>query len=109
VRSAFGSHAKLWLSEFTISSDRKNRAFDYFVSREEQAAWLRKAFRISGLVSYVSGIGWFNLHDEAATISNGLTTGLMTYEGVRKPAFSAYKAALLDGSQPLENCATLTG
>jgi hypothetical protein len=104
VRGAFGPQAKLWLSEYTIASDRPNRALSFFLSREEQAEWLTKAFRIAGSASYVSGLGWFNLHDEPASILDGLTTGLMTYEGERKPAFAAYQAARLDGSQPLVPC-----
>ena len=81
---------KLWLSEFTVSSDRPNRAFSFAVSRKQQARWLKAAYRIARK-PYVSGLGWFNLHDEPVTTPRGLTTGLMTYEGVRKPAFRAYK------------------
>jgi hypothetical protein len=92
VDRAFPGRPKLWLSEFTVSSDRPNRAFNFFVSREEQARWVRSAFRIARK-PYVAGLGWFNLHDEPATQSNGLTTGLMTYEGERKPAFDAYRRA----------------
>ncbi len=32
---------KLWLSEFTISSDRSNHAFNFWVTRRNQARWLR--------------------------------------------------------------------
>jgi hypothetical protein len=42
---------------------------------------------------YVAGLGWFNLHDEPVSVPNGLTTGLMTYEGVRKPAYFSYRRA----------------
>jgi len=82
---------KLWLSEFTVSSDRPNRAFDFFVSRSSQARWLTRAYRIAASQSYIAGLGWFNLYDEPASMPLGLTTGLMTYEGVRKPAFRAYR------------------
>jgi hypothetical protein len=104
VDAAFGAGRKLWLSEFTVSSDRANRALDFFLTRDGQADWLSKAFAIAGSVGYVSGIGWFNLHDEPATILNGLTTGLMTFEGLRKPAFAAYAAARLDGTMPVVAC-----
>jgi len=82
---------RLWLSEFTVSSDRPNRAFGFFVSRSAQARWLTRAYEIAARESYIAGLGWFNLRDEPASSPNGLTTGLMTYEGVRKPAFYAYK------------------
>jgi hypothetical protein len=80
----------LWLSEFTVSSDRANRAFDFWVSRSEQADWLRRAFAIARRVR-ASGFGWFNLYDEPLSVPRGLTTGLMTGEGERKPAYRAYK------------------
>src|SRR3954454_8456982 len=68
---------RLCLSEFTVSSDRPNRAFTLFVSRAEQARWLREAFAIARRVR-AAGLGWFNLYDEPATNPLGLTTGLMT-------------------------------
>jgi hypothetical protein len=83
---------KLWLSEFTVSSDQPNRAFTFAVSRREQARWLRAAFRIARK-SYISGLGWFNLLDEPVGRSGHLTQGLITYEGQRKPAYKAYKRA----------------
>jgi len=82
---------KLWLSEFTVSSDRPNRAFNFSVSRREQARWVTAAFRLANSVDYVSGLGWFDLYDEPATTPKGLTNGLMTYTGTRKPAFRAYQ------------------
>lgn len=104
VRAAFGPQTDLWLSEFSISSDRANRALDFFVSRDQQADWLRKAYALAGSVDYVSGLGWFNLHDEPLSVFKGLTTGLMTYLGERKPAWAAYTEAKLDGSQPTVAC-----
>jgi hypothetical protein len=82
---------RLWLSEFTVSSDRENRAFEFFVSRSAQARWLTRAYDIAAREPYIAGLGWFNLRDEPESMPLGLTTGLMTYEGVRKPAFFAYK------------------
>ena len=81
----------LWLSEFTVSSDRPNRAFTLAVTREEQASWLLGAFDIARRIR-AAGLGWFNLHDEPITNLVGLTTGLMTYEGLPKPAYFAYKS-----------------
>lgn len=85
------SGPRLWLSEFTVSSDHRNRGFTFAVSRSEQAAWLTSAFSISDRLREVAGIGWYNLLDEPVTTANGLTTGLVTWEGKRKPAFYAYK------------------
>ncbi len=80
----------LWLSEFTVSSNRPNRAFDFAVSRPTQARWLRDAFGIAKMVR-ASGFGWFNLQDEPPNVASGLTTGLLTHDGKRKPAYRAYR------------------
>jgi hypothetical protein len=86
------SGPQLWLSEFTVSSDRANRAFNFSVSRPQQALWLRSAFAVARSVPAVSGLGWFNLYDDPASQANGLTTGLLTSSGRPKPAFSAYRS-----------------
>ncbi len=82
---------RLWLSEFTVSSDRDNRAFAFHVSRSSQARWLTRAYAIAAREPYIAGLGWFSLLDEPRSVPRHLTTGLMTYRGVRKPAFYAYK------------------
>jgi hypothetical protein len=92
LRRYFPSHPRLWLSEFSISSDRPTRAFSFFVSRKEQAVWLSAAYKVARQ-PYVAGLGWFNLLDEPPSVANGLTNGLMTYDGKRKPAYAAYRAA----------------
>lgn len=87
---------KLWLSEFTISSDHTNRAFDWFVSRRQQAKWVTAAFNLVNSVNYVAGLGWYDLADENPAAGNGryaLTTGLMTWNLKPKPAFYAYQHA----------------
>jgi hypothetical protein len=84
---------RLWLSEFTISSDRGNHEFGFYVSRSEQARWLRAAYRIARTSPFVASLGWIGLLDEPASQTDGVTTGLMTYEGERKPAYFAYKRA----------------
>jgi len=83
---------RLWLSEFTVSSDHKNVAFDFFVSRQEQAQWLTAAYGIARRNGYVAGLGWFGLVD-GADRRRGHTTGLLTRSGKRKPAFRAYRRA----------------
>lgn len=84
------SGPRLWLSEFTVSSDRPNRAFTFAVSRAEQAHWLQAGFSIARRSRWIAGLGWFNLIDEPA--ANGLTTGLLDRNGVAKPSYYAYRA-----------------
>ncbi|MEX2414329.1 MAG: hypothetical protein WD399_11805, partial [Thermoleophilaceae bacterium] len=102
LRDSLGADVPMWLSEFTVSSDRASWALPFFVSRERQAEWLTRAFAIASSLDHVSGIGWFNLHDGPPP--DGLTTGLMTHAGERKPAFAAYRAAPLAGGAQLPAC-----
>jgi hypothetical protein len=88
-----GGTPKLWLSEFSISSDHTDRAFWFFVSRPVQAKWATAAFKLVDSVNYVAGLGWYELLDEPPTTPGYLTEGLMTFEGTPKPAFYAYQHA----------------
>ena len=83
---------KLWMSEFTVSSRRANRAFTFFVSEATQARWLRDAFRIACRKRYVAGLGWFTLLDEPEA-PGSLTFGLLYPDGRPKPAYFAYRNA----------------
>jgi hypothetical protein len=94
LRRTYHRKIKLWLSEFTISSDHKNRAFDFAVSRQQQASWLTAAYRLVNSVNYVAGLGWYDLVDEPPLpLNQNLTNGLMTYTLRPKPAFYAYEHA----------------
>jgi len=81
---------KLWLSEFSVSSDHANRAFAFYVSRSAQAQWVTAAYKLVNSVSYVAGLGWYQLLDEPSSVPENLTNGLMTATGIPKPAFDAY-------------------
>ncbi len=90
---AFGEYKPLWLSEFSVSADRPNRSFDFWISRTAQAYWLARAFKVAGHAGTVAGLGWFNIEDENAP--NGLTLGLLDTSGNPKPDYAAYKEASL--------------
>jgi polysaccharide biosynthesis protein PslG len=83
---------RLWLSEWTIVSDRPLQLFSgFFVSRREQAIRLKAAYQIAGRTSYVAGLGWFSLLDQAASEGEA-AWGLLQADGKPKPAFQAYKS-----------------
>src|SRR5579864_779557 len=88
----YGHQVPLWLSEFTISSDHATIAFNFSVSRREQARWLTAAFKLVNSVSYVAGLGWFELLDQPPG-SESLTNGLLTWNLKPKPDFYAYQHA----------------
>ncbi len=83
---------KLWISEFTIQADHGSQDFNFFVSQADQAKWVSAAYREANKTDYILGVGWLGLLDEPAAPYNR-TTGLMTYELAKKPAYAAYKAA----------------
>jgi hypothetical protein len=90
-RAAKRKVPRLWLSEWTIVSDRPLDLFSgFFVSRREQAVRLKAAYKILARAPYVAGLGWFTLLDQA-TSEGGAGWGLMDQDGVPKPAFKAYK------------------
>jgi len=89
ARRMYGRPIPLWLSEYTIQSDRGSAVFATFVSRAMQARYLAAAFRIADeLGPAVAGIGWLGLLDEPPAPDSS-NTGLMTYALQRKPAFAA--------------------
>jgi hypothetical protein len=92
IRQVYHRTKPLWLSEWTVSSDRGNRAFNFSVSRAQQARWVTAAFRLVDRAGYVAGLGWYDLLDEAPS-PGSLTTGLMTSDGQPKPAFFSYERA----------------
>lgn len=83
---------RLWLSEFSVSARRSNRAFAFHVSEREQARWLRAACRIASRQRYVAGLGWYTLLDEPEA-PGSLTSGLLDSRGRPKPAYAAYRNA----------------
>ena len=82
---------RLWLSEWTVISDKPSRIFLHFhVSPREQARWLRAAFAIARRTPYVAGMGWFTLLDEPPAPGSA-DWGLLRSDGRPKPAFNAYE------------------
>jgi len=81
---------RLWLSEWTVISDRPSRIFvRFYVTAPEQARWLQAAFAIARRTPYVAGMGWFTLLDEPPAPGSA-DWGLMRSDGTPKPSFAAY-------------------
>ena len=83
---------RLWLSEFSVSARRSNRAFAFHVSERAQARWLTAAYRIAARNRFVAGLGWYTLLDEPES-EGSLTNGLLDATGRPKPAYYAYRRA----------------
>ncbi len=84
---------RLWISEWTIVSDRPLQLFSgFYVSRKAQAQRLNAAFTIAARTPYVAGMGWFTLLDELPGEDEQAGWGLLDAAGNPKPSFFAYKA-----------------
>jgi hypothetical protein len=97
IKKAYGKQKKgrpkrIFVSEWTIQSDHDSGVFAFHVSREQQARYVTKAYAMVRKLKYVDALGWFSLYDYPDTASNP-AWGLITYEGVVKPSFAAYRAA----------------
>lgn len=89
VRRTYRRRVPLWLSEYTIQSDRGSAVFATFVSRPLQAQYLTAGYAIGDeLGAGVAGVGWFALLDEQPA-ADSANWGLLTYALQRKPAFAA--------------------
>jgi hypothetical protein len=91
-----GRRIRLFLSEFTIPTDHANHEFNFWVTRDVQARWLRAALRITRSWSRIYSLGWFALYDEPPNGANGthgddVHRGLLDWLGNRKPAYDVFK------------------
>jgi hypothetical protein len=82
---------RLWLSEFTIQSDRPSRIFRRAVSRASQARWLTQGFKVARESGVVAGLGWFSLVDQLPETADSSHWGLLTTDGKPKASFHAYR------------------
>jgi hypothetical protein len=87
---------RLFLSEFTIPTDHMNHEFNFWVTREVQARWLRAALLITHRWPRIYALGWFALYDEAPNGPNGTTgdevnRGLLEWDGDRKPSYRVFR------------------
>ena len=92
VRKVYGSRARLWLSEFTVLSDKPSREFEHSTSRQGQAEWLSASYKIADSLQSIAGLGWLTLADEPEAAGSA-NWGLLTSSGARKPAYEAYRTA----------------
>ena len=91
-----GKRMRLFLSEFTAPSDHPNYEFNFYVTREVQAKWIRRALRITRRWNRIYTFGWLSLYDEEPNGGGGrhgdeVHRGLLTSDGREKPSYFAYK------------------
>ena len=83
---------KLFLSEYTIPTDKPNHEFNFYATKKTQAEFAAAALKISRRWKRIHTMGWFALLDEAPRPKGDeANRGLMTYQGEKKPSYDAYK------------------
>ncbi len=91
-RGPDGKKLKLWLGEYMIPSDRRNREWGWYVSKKTQASWLSSALRITRRWKRIETLNCLSLYDAPPTKARYEThRGLIDANGKRKPAFRAFQ------------------
>ncbi len=80
---------RLFLSEWGVPTDSRDSEVQFFISRREQAKWIRSAFRIVRSFKRIYTLGWVHPYDIPEL---EITTGLLSSSGHRKPGYYAFRA-----------------
>jgi hypothetical protein len=78
---------RIWITEYGYQTNPPDRAFG--VSWAKQALYLKQAFAIARKNPRIDLMMWFLLRDQKQL--GGWQSGLMTWNGKRKPAFNAFR------------------
>jgi hypothetical protein len=91
-RDSRGRRLRVFLSEWTLPTDHPNHEFNFYVTHEVQASWLRDALRIVRKHRRLHTLGWIGLYDDPPRPGGDeVNRGLIDYQGRRKPAFYAFR------------------
>jgi hypothetical protein len=85
-------HLKILVDEFGWNTEHSAVGWLYYISRQQQAIKLRKAYALASRLPRVDTLCWYQLYD-APPDGQGLnwTSGLRTWNGVKKPAWWAFR------------------
>jgi hypothetical protein len=78
---------RIWITEYGYQTNPPDRAFG--VSWTKQALYLKQAYAIARKNPRIDLMMWFLLRDQKDL--GGWQSGLMTYAGVKKPSFNAFR------------------
>jgi hypothetical protein len=88
-------HLKIFVDEFGWNTEHEAFGWLYYVPRKKQAADLPKAYKIAARFGRVDTMCWYQLYDAPPKRGSGQwlnwTSGLRTWDGVRKPSWWAFK------------------
>jgi hypothetical protein len=87
-----GAKIPIFISELCLPTDHANWEFNIFLTRKKQAQWLTDALKVSRSWPRIVTLGYLSLYDPPVRPANDQAeVGLITREGVRKPAFKAFR------------------
>jgi hypothetical protein len=91
-RNARGRPLRVFISEFVLPTDHVSHDFNFWLSLDTQAKWLRRALRIARRFHRIYTLGYLGLYDDPPR-PDGLEVnrGLIDYFGRKKPAYDAFK------------------
>jgi hypothetical protein len=85
---------KIFVDEFGWNTEHEALGWLYYVPRKKQAADLRKAYALAARFGRVDTMCWYQLYDAPPDRNStqwlNWTSGLRTWDGVRKPAWRAF-------------------
>jgi hypothetical protein len=88
-------HLKIFVDEFGWNTEHEALGWLYYVPPKKQAADLRKAYALAAKNRRVDTMCWYLLYDDPPQREGeswlNWTSGLRTWKGVRKPAWSAFR------------------
>ena len=92
LRRPGGRPLRLFLSEYSLPTDHANYEFNFHVTRATQASWIATALRAARRWRRIYTFGYLGLYDDPLQ-PDGLQVerGLLTRDGVRKPAYRAFR------------------
>jgi hypothetical protein len=87
-------HLQLFVDEFGWNTEHEASGWLYFVSRKKQASDLPTGYRLAAKLRRVNTMCWYQLYDSPPDHGGGIwrnwTSGLRTWDGVRKPSWRAF-------------------
>jgi hypothetical protein len=87
-------HLRIFVDEFGWNTEHEALGWLYFVPRKKQAADLRKAYALAAKFGRVDTMCQFQLYDSPPERNDtqwlNWTSGLRTWDGVRKPAWRTF-------------------
>ena len=83
---------RVFISEVSFPTRHPNFEFNFFLSEGTQAAWLRRALKITRQLRRIYTFGYLGLYDDPIRADGQqVERGLVERSGRRKPSFGVFQ------------------